>query len=102
MAKLNRHGLKMVGLRSASGNTINWSPRSGGYTEVFYDMDSGDVWTVDQVSLGHNSWTEYRSRDILRVCDTERHMTMQEIADMIHKVVEEWMRFDDYYTYSLR
>ena len=43
------------GIKKASGETVNWSPRSGGYTEVFYDMDADEVWTVDQISIGQNS-----------------------------------------------
>ena len=93
MAAINTHGLKINGIRKASGNTINWSPRSGGYTEIFYDKSSGDVWTVDQVSLGQNSWTAYKSRSIIKVCNTDVHLTMQQIADMIHEVVEEEGKF---------
>ncbi len=80
---LNLHNLKIKGLKKASGNTCNWSPRSGGYTEVFYNTETGDVWTIDQVSIGHNSWTEYDDPAIIKVAETEAHMTMQAIADAI-------------------
>ena len=80
---LNTHNLKIKGLKKASGKTINWNPRSGGYTEIFYNRDSGEVWTVDQVSLGHNSWTKYDDPAIIKVTETETHMTMQAIADAI-------------------
>lgn len=86
---INTHGLKINGIRKASGNTINWSPRSGGYTEIFYDRNSGDCWTVDQVSLGQNSWTVYKDRAIIKVCNTDVHMTMQQIADLIADAVSE-------------
>ena len=87
MAAISKHGLKITGLKKASGNTINWNPRSGGYTEIFYDLSDGECWTVDQVSLGHNSWTQYRSKSIIKICDTEAHMTMQQIADAIYEAV---------------
>lgn len=87
MKCIDKHGLTITGLRKASGETVNWSPRSGGYTEVFYDISTGEVWTVDQVSLGHNSWTVYHDKDVIKICDTEYHMTMQEIADSIRDAV---------------
>lgn len=83
MKSVNTYGIKIKGLRKASGNTVNWAPRSGGYTEVFFDRDNGEVWTVDQVSLGQNSWTEYHDPAVIKLCNTSRHMTMQEIADSI-------------------
>ena len=89
MAKVDTHGLKMTGLKEASGETVDWDPRSGGYTEVFYDRNTGEVWTVDQVSLGHNSWTEYHDPAVIKIAETEQHMTMQEIADRIAEEVRE-------------
>ena len=65
MSKVNYHGLTIKGLRKASGSTVNWAPRSGGYDEIFYDLSTGDVWTVAQVSL----------------------MTMQDISDAIYEAV---------------
>ena len=65
MSKVNYHGLTIKGLRKASGSTVNWAPRSGGYDEIFYDLSTGDVWTVAQVSLGCNSWTEQDISDAI-------------------------------------
>ena len=50
---INKYGLKMNNLRAASGNTINWTPRSGGYTQISYDRATGDILTSDHVSLGY-------------------------------------------------
>ncbi len=80
---INKYGMKMNGLRAASGNTINWTPRSGGYTQISYDRATGEVLTNDHVSLGYNSWTEYHDTAIIHVCNTSKHMTMQQIADAI-------------------
>jgi hypothetical protein len=87
MKSINTYGLKIKGLRNACGNTVNWDARSGGYTEIFYDRSNGEVWTVDQISLGFNSWTEYHDPDVIKVCNTSRHMTMQEIADAIYNTI---------------
>ena len=86
--KINKHGLKIIGLKKASGNTANWAEGSGGYTEVFYNRSTGEVWTVDQVSIGFNSWTEYHSSDILKVGNFSRHATMQQLADAVYQAVK--------------
>lgn len=86
---INKHGIKMTGLKTASGNTVNWSPRSGGYTEIFYDRSTGNIWTMDQVSLGQNTWTEYRDPHVVKICNTSIHMTMQQIADSVRDRLEE-------------
>ena len=90
--KINKHGLKMNGLKQASGETVNWVPCSGGYTEIFYNMENGNIWTIDQVSLGENSWTVYHNPDVIKICNTSSHMTMQSIADCIARKVEETER----------
>lgn len=83
MAKVNKHGMKINGLKAASGYTENYSHYSGSYVELFYDKSSGDVWGKFQHSLGQNSWTDYHDPDVIKVCTTSRHMTMQQIADAI-------------------
>ena len=80
---INTHGIKMRGLKEASGYTQNYGPYSGSYVEIFYDKSNGDVWGVFQHSLGQNSWTVYHDPDVIKVCTTSRHMTMQQIADCI-------------------
>ena len=89
MTKVNTYGHKINGLRKASGETVIWDTRCGGYTEVFYDRSTGDVWTVDQISLGYNSWTDYHDTNVIKICNTSLHMTMQAIADAIHNTLSE-------------
>lgn len=89
MAKINTRGLKMVGLKAASGETYNYGCYSGKYVEIFYNRRTGKIWTIFQYSLGHNSWTEYRSPDVIKVCNASTHWTMQEIADAIAEAVEQ-------------
>lgn len=81
---INTYGLTIKGLKKASGETVNWT--RGCCTEIFYDRDTGEVWTGDLVS--ENSWTEYRNPSIIKICTTSRHMTMQEIADAIKREVD--------------
>lgn len=90
---INKHGLKMTGLKAASGETHDYGYLSPSYVEIFYDRSTGEVWTVYQYSLGMNWWTEYHDPDIIKVCNSQSHMTMQEIADAIAEAVAE----ADYY-----
>lgn len=83
MKKLNKHGMKMVGIKKASGETKNYGPWDGRYNEIFYNTETGEVWAVFQCSLGHNTWTEYHDPAVIKICNATEHMTMQEIADAI-------------------
>lgn len=84
---LNTHGLKIKGLKKASGETVDYGFNDGRYDEVFYDRSTGEVWTVFQCSLGQNWWTKYPDPSIIKICNATRHMTMQELADKIAEVV---------------
>lgn len=84
--KTNTYNLKMKGLKKASGATVNWSPRSGGHTQISYDMATGEILTNDHIG---ESWSVYHDTDIITVCHTSRHLTMQQIADAICKAVTE-------------
>ena len=97
MKSINTHGLTIKGLKAACGRTANWAPGSGGYTEVFFDRATGEIWTVDQVSLGMNTWTQYDDPDIIKVCNTTTHMTMQQMADMVYQAVEARREMDEFH-----
>lgn len=86
---INTHGLKMTGIRSASGDTCNYGTYSPEYVEIFYDLNNGRIWSKYQYSLGHNSWTEYDDPAIIKICNASNHMTMQQIADAIYETVRE-------------
>lgn len=89
MARINTHGLKIKELRKASGKTENYGAYSDRYNEIFYDRVTGEVWTIFQVSLGQNWWTEYHDANIIKIGNTQHHMTMQQIADAIRDAVDE-------------
>lgn len=86
MAKINKYGMKMEGLRAASGETTSWA----GYTQVSYDMNDGQILTNDHAGTPDSSWTQYHSNSIITVLNASRHYTMQEIADVIHDKVNEY------------
>lgn len=92
MAKIDTHGLTIKGLRKASGETSDYGAYSALYSEIFYDRATGEVWTVLQCNLGQNSWTEYHDPNVIKVGNTQRHMTMQALADAIYTAVDEKTR----------
>lgn len=95
--KTNTYGMKMTGLKKASGETKNYGYYSDKYVELFYDRGTGEVWTVFQCSLGHNFWTQYHDPEIIKICNASEHMTMQQIADAIHQKVTEieyWTKYE--------
>lgn len=85
MAKVDTHGLKMVGLKKASGETFGSYSHlpNCAYTEIFYNIETGDVWANYQPS--GNSWTQYDDRNIICVCNCYQKLHMQEIADLIYE-----------------
>lgn len=82
---MNTYNLKMEGLEEASKATCDWPRNSGGHTQIFYDRGTGRVLTRDHV--GENSWSEFRDPAIIRVGDTDRHVSAQKIADWIFEEV---------------
>ena len=80
MKKVDMHGMKMIGLKKASQETHCYG-NSNFHDEIFYDCDTGEVWTRFQFSC--NTWTQYRDKSVIKVCNAYSHMTMQQIADAI-------------------
>jgi len=77
--------IKYKGLRKASGETVNWPSKGGGYTELFLDTDTLEIWGIPQISLGFNTATIYHDPAIIKLTDTTRHLTMQEIRELADK-----------------
>ena len=80
---VNTHGLKMIGLKAACQETVNWDPRSGGHTQISYDKSTGEIFATDHIG---QSWTVYHDINVVTF-HTTKHMTMQEIADRIAETV---------------
>ena len=79
--KIDTHGLKMIGLRKASGCTKHFPCGSGQYFQISYDTATGEVLTT--FHLDNNSWTEYDDENIILICHTQHHLSIQTLADMI-------------------
>lgn len=61
---------KILGLKKAVGDFRRanaggyYSPR---YGVMMLDRGTGEVWTDDFYDLGHNSWKEYKDRNIMNL-----------------------------------
>ena len=77
--KLNKHGLKMNGLKAASGETCKWV----GYTQISYDMETGEVLVDNHAGNSETSWSDYHKSNVITCLNARRHYSMQEIADAI-------------------
>lgn len=87
---LNTHGIKMIGIRKAAGETKTLRGYySGEYVELFYDRADGEVITIYQYSLGQNTWTQFHDRSVVKICNLSEPYTMQQIADLIAEGLHE-------------
>ncbi len=93
---IDKHGLKMMGLKKASGNTYNC--KDDAYTQISYDTRDGEILTDWHHET--NEWTSYKCITVIGVCNTRHHMTMQEIADKIAEAVKEIEIIESYKSYE--
>lgn len=84
--KINKHGIKMTNLKKISGETIN---NPNGYSQISYDRSTGELLETWHYGNNQSNWTEYHDPDIIHVCDTSRHMTMQQLANAVWDALSE-------------
>lgn len=81
MAKLNRHGLNIVGIKAASSDTRDFGYPSSVINCIRYNRETGKVYVAWETP------SSFICRDAdcptIEVCRSTHHMTMQEIADAI-------------------
>lgn len=82
---IDTHGLKIIGLKKAAGDTQRNA--RGMVYRIYYDKSSGEVWTNYYHSP--NSWTQYPGDNVICVSCSTWPRTMQQIADAIHRKLEE-------------
>ena len=85
MAKINTHGLHIIGLRKAAGNTSDYAPYSGHRDQIFFNLETGEIWTHYIYGNGYNV---YDDPAIIRIIDTTEHLTMQQLADLVFEKVK--------------
>ena len=82
---LNKHGLKMIGIKKAAGATADWD-YTGFCNVIYYHRKDGDVICRH---LGQNSWIEWHDKDMICVARRSDRMSMQQIADSIEYTLKE-------------
>lgn len=80
---INKHGLKMVGLKKASGATRNYGYYGNFYVQIAYDLKDGKIVTAEHTKNSYTKWVD----GVIHVCNTSKRMTMQEIADAVNYVM---------------
>lgn len=74
---------EIKGLQEAWEDIKSCPKRRDCYYEVFLDRQTGEVFTNFQVSLGANSWSEYRNKNIVKVGDFNWQTTKTEFFHAI-------------------
>lgn len=88
--------LNMESVREAA-KTTGWGDwRSGCYTEIFLDTNTGEVWAIEQISLGHSTWTVYHDPDVLKIGNFDTHVSVKTLVERINDRLEEVERFKQY------
>lgn len=87
--KINKYGIKMTNLKKISGETVN---NPYGYSQISYDRSTGELLEAWHAGNNMTSWTEYHDPSIIHICDTSRHMTMQQLADAVRDKLDEIKR----------
>lgn len=85
--KVNKYGIKMLNLRKVSGETAN---NPIGYSQISYDRATGELLEDWHTGSPLTSWTEYHDPDVIHICSTSKHMTMQQLADAVRDKLD-WL-----------
>lgn len=82
--------LKITGLKKAIGEYKRYN--AGGYYSprygyLMFDKSTGELWTDEFYSLGHNSWNEYHSEDVINLgammAENGLEINMQNVKEFI-------------------
>lgn len=74
---------EIKGLQEAWAEIKSCPKRRDCYYEVFFNRQTGEVFTNFQVSLGANSWVEYKNKNVVKVGDFNWQTTK---AEFIHAI----------------
>ena len=84
-------------IQTALNKMPHYDRRNGYYVEVFYDMDEDEVYSHAQCSLGFNSWTVYRNKDVIKIGNFVKKISVKRLIEIIEerlaqeKEYQEWM-----------
>ena len=91
---INTHGLSinLEDLKTVSEETYNVDWRRGHRLQVYFDRDTGNLWT--KFYFSDSNWTVYHNPAIISVCCPTRHHSQQWLADRIKEAVDEAAFYD--------
>ena len=84
--KVNTYGIKMINLEEISKATVN---NRYGFSQIDYDRSTGELLESWHAGNPDSNWTEYHDPNVIRVCCTRRHMSMQRLADSVRDALDE-------------
>ncbi len=62
---------------------------NGYYVEVFYNLETDEVYNHVHVSLGHNSWTQYHDENVIRIGNFDQKVTKAHLKELIKERIAE-------------
>lgn len=89
---VNKYNIKMINLRKISGETVN---NPIGYSQISYDKSTGELLESWHAGDPLTSWTEYHDPNVIPICNTRRHMTMQQLADAVRDCLAEEKQYQE-------
>lgn len=89
---VNTYGLKISNLRDFARETKTLTGKYGPYYHLSYDLMVGKLRYTYFVSSSR-SYVRYDDENIIEIGYVDEPMTMQAVADMVHRRVEEYKYF---------
>ena len=93
---VDKHGYIIRNLRKVSGETID---SDKGYSQISYDTTTGKLLSAWFVGTKGNTWWVYDDRNIITVAFSNKHMTMQQLADAVRDAMREYQAAIDFEIY---
>lgn len=90
---VDKHGLKIVNLKNASGVTKNYGYYSDHHDQIIYNIDTGIISIYEHIGSG--SYTVSDDPHDICVGHTRKHLTMQELADMVLAAYADYLFYRD-------
>lgn len=77
--------MKLKGIKKASGYTENYSAYDQHRTDLFIDLETGEVW--GEYIYGNQTWKQFHNPAIKKFASTKKHMTMKEIREKAEEFI---------------
>lgn len=93
--KVNKHGVKMVGIRKVCSSLQGLGFRRGEVEDIYYDRSTGKVSSLYNATGNLGRYRPYfDDADIIPVASVSKPHTMQWIADHVADAVAEFAYID--------